>query len=207
LSAFSPDHPAVPLASAGALLVLLVATLTASGIIRRRYQTVGTVVYARRPWVFVLFALMAVITVAVPAFIRFDRDSIYFLLLPLLLGATGSGEFLPTALRAWAAEQDGLTSQVLGWRKTFLWRDIDWAFVHERRTDVREVGIKLLQMKDRFLYVEAGPSRRMKVPISTWLAGDATPLLRAIERRATNAYFGADKRLEVERQRTHGAEV
>jgi hypothetical protein len=189
------------------LLVLLVATLTASGIIRRRYQTVGTVVYARRPWVFVLFALMAVITVAVPAFIRFDRDSIYFLLLPLLLGATGSGEFLPTALRAWAAEQDGLTSQVLGWRKTFLWRDIDWAFVHERRTDVREVGIKLLQMKDRFLYVEAGPSRRMKVPISTWLAGDATPLLRAIERRATNAYFGADKRLEVERQRTHGAEV
>jgi len=63
------------------------------------------------------------------------------------------------------------------------------------------MGIKLLQTKDRFLYVEAGPSRRMKIPISTWLGGDATPLMRAIEQRATNAYFGGEKQLEVERHR------
>jgi hypothetical protein len=171
--------------------------LSASAIIRRRYQTVGTVVYARRPWIFVLFAVVLTIAAGLPAFIRFDRDSIAFLLLPLLFGALGSAQFVPTALRVWAAEQDGLTSQSLGWRKTFPWREIDWAFVHERRMDIKEMGIKLFQTKDRFLYVEAGAGRRMKIPIS----GDATPLMRAIEQRATNAYFGAEKQLDVERQR------
>jgi hypothetical protein len=181
--------------------VVLIAVLTAWGIIGRRYQTVGTVVYLRRPWVFVFFALILIVTVALPAFVRFDRDSIAFILLPLLIGAGGAGEFLPTALRVWAAEQEGLTSQTLRWRATFVWPEIDWAYVHERRTNVREMGIKLLQTKDRFLYVEAGPSRRMKIPISTWLGGDATPLMRAIEQRATNAYFGGEKQLEVERHR------
>lgn len=204
LNAFTPDSPAVPLVAAGALLAVVLLILAWSAVIRRRYQTIGTVIYARRPWIFILFSLMLVISVGLPAFIRFDADSIYFLLLPLLFGAGGSGQFVPTALRVWAAEQDGLTSQTMGWRKTFLWREIDWAFVHERRTDVRELGIKLLQTKDRFLYVEAGPNRRMKIPISTWLGGDATPLMRAIEQRATNAYFGADKQLEVERQRRSG---
>jgi hypothetical protein len=204
LSAFTPDSPAVSLVAAAVLLAVVLLILAWSAVIRRRYQTIGTVIYARRSWMFILFALMLVISVALPAFIRFDADTIYFLLLLLLFGAGGSGQFVPTALRAWAAEQDGLTSQTLGWRKTFLWHEIDWAFVHERHTDVRELGIKLLQTKDRFLRVEAGPNRRMKIPISTWLGGDATPLMRAIEQRATNAYFGADKQLEVERQRRLG---
>jgi hypothetical protein len=183
---------------------MIVLIVIASAVIRRRYQTVGPVLYARRPVVFLICAAGLVVVVAVPAFIRFDRDSISFLLLPLLFAGLGSIQFGPTALRVWAAEQDGLTSQVLGWRKTFPWREIDWAFVHERRTGQTWNEIKLLETKDRFLYVEAGPHRRMKIPISTWFGGDAAPLMRAIEQRATNAYFGADKQLEVERHRRRG---
>lgn len=204
LNAFTPDHPAVPLAAAAAVVALVLLILAASAIIRRRHQAIGTVVYARRPWIFVLCAPVLVIALALPAFIRFDRDSIAFFLLPLLFGAGGFIQFAPTALRMWAAEQDGLTTQVIAWRRTFPWDTIDWAFVQERRTDHSWNEIKLLESKDRFLYVEAGPGRRMKIPTSTWLGGDAKPLMRAIEQRARNAYFGAEKQLEVERHRRRG---
>jgi hypothetical protein len=204
LNAFTPDHPAVPLAAAAAVAVVVLLILSVSLILRRRYDVVGTVVYARRPWMFVLCAPVLVIAVALPAFIRFDLDSISFLLLALLFGGGGFVQFAPTALRIWAAEPEGLTSQVLAWRRTFPWQTIDWAFVKTRRTDHTFNEIKLLESKDRFLYVEAGPSRRMKIPISTWLAGDATPLMRAIQERATNAYFGVEKQLEVERHRKRG---
>jgi hypothetical protein len=146
-------------------IVLLI--LAVSLILRRRYEAIGTVVYARRPWMFVLSAPILVIAVALPAFIRFDRDSISFFLLPLLFGAGGFVQFAPTALRIWAADQDGLTSQLIAWRRTLPWDTIDWAFVKERRTDHTAYEIKLLESKDRFLYVEAGPKRRMKIPIST----------------------------------------
>lgn len=204
LRAFTPDHPAVPLAAAAGVVALVLLIMAASALIRRRYHRVGTVVYARRPWMFVLSAPVLVIAVAIPAFIRFDRDSIAFLLLLLLFGAGGFVQFAPTALRIWAADGDGLTSQVLAWRRTFPWDTIDWAFVQERRTDHSWSEIKLLESKDRFLYVEAGPRRRMKIPTSTWLGGDAKPLMRAIEQRAGNAYFGAEKQLEVERHRRRG---
>jgi hypothetical protein len=204
LSAFTPDHPVVPLAAAAVVVVVVLVILGVSLTLRRRYDVVGTVAYARRPWMFVLCAPILVIAVALPAFIRFDLDSISFLLLALLFGGGGVIQFAPTALRVWAAEQDALTSQTLGWRKTFPWSEIDWAFVRERRTDHTFSEIKLLESKDRFLYVQAGPRRRMKIPINTWLGGDATPLMHAIQERATNAFFGADKRPEVERNRTHG---
>lgn len=178
--------------------------LAVSLMLRRRYDAVGTVVYARRPWMLVLCAPLFAVTMALPAFIRFDRDSISFFLLPLLFGGGGFVQFAPTALRIWAAEPDGLTSQVIGWRRTFPWHEIDWAFVKVRRTDHTFSEIKLLESKDRFLYVEAGPRSRMKIPISTWLGGDATPLMRAIQERATNAFFGVEKRPEVERSRKHG---
>lgn len=203
-TALTPDYSAVPLLAAGAVFVAGALILIASAIIRRRYQRVGTVLYARRPVIFVICAAALVVVVALPAFISFDRDSIAFLLLPLLFAGGGSAQFAPTALRVWAAEQDGLTSQTLWWRKTLPWGEIDWAFVHERRTDQTWNEIKLLESKERFLSVEAGAKRRMKIPISTWLGGDATPLMRAIEQRATNAYFGADKQLEVERHRRRG---
>jgi hypothetical protein len=204
LNAFTPDHPAVPLAAAAAVVVVTLLILAVSLILRRRYAAVGTVVYARRPWVFVLCAPVFVAAVALPAFIRFDLDSISFLLLALLFGGGGFVQFAPTALRIWAAEPDGLTTQVIAWRRTFPWRTIDWAFVKTRRTDQTFNEIKLLESKDRFLYLEAPPRRRMEIPISTWLGGDATPLMRAIQERATNAFFGVEKQLEVERNRTHG---
>lgn len=204
LSAFTPDHPNVPLIAAACVVALVLVILAASAVIRRRYQAIGTVLYARRPWMFVLSAPILVIAAALPAFIRFDRDNISFLLLLLLFGAGGFVQFAPTALRIWAAEQDGLTSQVIAWRRTLPWDAIDRAFVKERRTDHSWNEIKLLESKDRFLYVEAGPRRRMKIPISTWLGGDAKPLMRAIEQRAGNAFFGADKQLEVERHRRRG---
>lgn len=184
------------------MLVLLI--LAVSLILRRRYDAVGTVVYARRPVMFLICAPLLVIAASLPAFVRFDIDNISFLLLLLLFGAGGFVQFAPTAVRIWAAEPDCLTSQVLAWRRTFRWDTIDWAFFRERRTDQAFNEIKLLETKERFLYVEAGPKRRMKIPISTWLAGDATPLMRAIQDRAVNAYFGADKQQEVERQRRRG---
>jgi hypothetical protein len=201
MSAFSPDHPAIPLIAAGALVVVVHLILTASAIIRRRYRTVGTVLYARRPIVFLICAGALEVVVALPAFVRFDGDTIWVLAPFAFLAAGGFLQFVPTALRVWAAEHDGLTSQVLVWRRTLPWDAIDWAFIRERRTEQTWNELKLLESKDRFLYVEAGPKRRMKIPISTWLAGDATPLMRAIEARATNAYFGAEKRVDVERQR------
>jgi hypothetical protein len=204
LNAFTPDHPAVPLAAAAAVVVVTLVILAVSLILRRRYDAVGTVVYARRPLVFVLCAPVFVVAVALPAFIRFDLDSISFLLLALLFGGGGFVQFAPTALRIWAAEPEGLTSQVIAWRRTFPWQTIDWAFVKTRRTGHTFNEIKLLESKDRFLLVEAGPSRRMKIPISTWLGGDATPLMRAIQERAANAFFGVEKQLEVERHRKRG---
>jgi len=204
LSAFTPDHPAVPLAAAAAVVVVVLLILAVSLILRRRYDAVGSVVYARRPLVFILCAPFFVIAVALPAFIRFNLDSISFLLLALLFGGGGFVQFAPTALRIWAAEPEGLTTQVIAWRRTLPWYTIDWAFVKERRTDQTFNEIKLLETKERFLMVEAGPERRMKIPISTWLGGGATPLMRAIQERAVNAYFGADKRREVERHRRQG---
>ena len=182
-------------------LLILVVSLT----LRRRYDAVGTVVFARRPWAYVMCAPVFVAAVALPAFIRFDVDSVSFLLLALLFGGGGFIQFAPTALRIWAAEPDGLTHQVLAWRRTLPWDTIDWAFFRERRTDQSWNEIKLLETKERFLYVEAGGrKRRMKIPTSTWLAGDATPLMRAIQERAVNAYFGADKEREVQRNRRRG---
>ncbi len=204
LNAFTPDHPAVPLALAAAAGVLSLVILAVSLILRRKYEVMRTVVYARRPLVFALCAPVFVAAVALPAFIRFDRDSISFLGLALLFGGGGFLQFAPTALRIWAAEPDGLTSQVIAWRRTFPWEAIDWAFVKTRRTDHTVNEIKLLESKERFLYVEAPPRRRMKIPVSTWLGGDATPLLRAIQERATNAHFGMEKQLEVERHRRRG---
>lgn len=193
-----------PLAATAAVVVLVLAILAVSLILRRRYEALGTVVYARRPWMFVICSPLFVIALSLPAFVRFDIDSISFLLLLLLFGAGGFVQFAPTALRIWAAEPDGLTSQLLAWRRTFPWDTIDWAFFRERRTDQTFNEIKLLETRERFLHVEAGPNRRMTIPISTWLAGDATPLIRAIQERAVNAYFGADKQPEVERQRRRG---
>ena len=204
LIAFTPDHPTIPLITAAGALVAALLILVASGIIRRPYERVGTVIYARHTVVFVICAAALVVVVALPAFVRFDHDSIAFLLLGLLFAGGGSAQFAPTALRVWAAEQDGFTSQTLWRSKTFLWSEIDWAYVHERRTDQTWNEIKLLETRERFLSVEAGPKRRMKIPISTWLGGDATPLMRAIGQRASNAYFGADKQLEVERHRRRG---
>lgn len=184
------------------MLVALI--LAVSSILRRRYDAVGTVVYARRPVVFLICAAALVVVVALPAFIRFNGDTIWVLAPFAFLAAGGFIQFAATALRIWAADQDGLTSQVIAWRRTLPWDTIDWAFVQERQTDQTWNEVKLLETKDRFLLVEAGPKRRMRIPLSTWLGGDPTPLMRAIQERATNSYFGADKQLEVQRHRRRG---
>lgn len=202
LSAFTPDDPAVPLSVAAILVALILLILAWSAVIRRQHERIGAVVYARRPWMLVISGLAIAILVALPAFIRFNADTIWVLAAPLCLAALFFVSFLPTALRVWVAELDGLTSQTLAWRTTLAWKEIDWAYIYEKRTDIQELGvIKIAQTRERFLYVEAGPNRRMKIPISTWLAGDATPLVRAVEQRAAGAYFGADKQLDVERHR------
>ena len=194
----------MPLAVAAAIVVLVLLILAVSAIIRRRYDAVGTVVFARRPIVFLICAAVLVVVVALPAVARFNDDTIWVLAPFAFLAAGGFVQFAATALRIWVAEQDGLTSQLIAWRRTLPWDAIDWAFVQERRTGQTWNEITLLATSDRFLLFEAGPKRRMKIPLSTWLGGDATPLMRAIQDRAGNAYFGADKQREVQRQRRRG---
>lgn len=201
--AFIGTIPLVPaLAFGGFFLALTIVLLTWRGLALRAYRGNDVVRLSRGPWLVILSLVLieAVCTLdLLAAPIGGDR---VWLFLGYYLFIILYAVFLPSALLFWVADNTSLSAQLLGRKKTFLWPEIDWLYMQRNETTYKQGIIPIARFRDEQLIAEAGPQRRMEVLVRTPLAGgQASPMLQAIQSRATNALAGIDKLPAVQARR------
>jgi hypothetical protein len=161
----------------------------------RAYRRPDNAILARPPWILLSMAVLLLGTAAVLYAFPVTRDNFIFFVLPIFLFGIFYGGYLPTTLLFWVTTPDALTRQVLSFKKTLLWRDIDWVYGKRKRmTQQAFNAIPVARWTEETLFVEAGPKRRIVVVLRAPLVrSDATPLLEAIRTRAGGALFGFDQ--------------
>ena len=190
--------PALPVFAVGALmLVVTAALLLVNRAARMAYTAPDTIVFARGPSKMIGGAVVVAACAFAAPFVGFDGENVAIWLLFLLafFAFIWWCQYLGPALVFYVADSVGLTRQWLAVKKTLAWHEIDWVYGAIKRTDYKAYGVvKYAQSTEQTIMVEAGPKRKIKILLKTWLVGgNPEVLLGAIEQRATNAQFGFDK--------------
>jgi hypothetical protein len=195
--------PVPPLAFGALFLALIIVLLVWHRLALRAYQGAGVVVFSRGPWpviigLILIEAVCALDVLLAPA----GGDRIWLFLGYFLFGILCLA-YLPSALLFWVADDVELTSQMLSFKRSLPWREIDWLYLESNETRHKEaMVITVAKWKDEQLIVEAGPGKSMQVLVRTPLAGGApSPLLQAIRARAINALVGLDQLPVVQARR------
>jgi hypothetical protein len=188
-------------------LALAVALVTA-GLLgwnvsaRRAYAASKAVIFARSPWPLVLPAVVLVACTLVAAFIAIPPDDVALVFLPAFFAAIFYVAGVVGSLTLYVADSTGLTWQLLSIRLTMAWQTIDWIYSEQRAAIYNLYGIRLGPAQEQALVVEAGPRRRIRIPLQVPVIG-ARPdaLVDSIRRHATAAVVGFDQRRIVEQRR------
>ncbi|HEX6123282.1 MAG TPA: hypothetical protein VFY89_08975, partial [Ktedonobacterales bacterium] len=184
-----------PLAlGAGVVVVTLVLLLWHQVALRAARRAASAVVFSRAPWVLLALTLLLAGASVGLSFVPLSSGSSGLYFLVYCLGLLGYGAYLSTTLLFWIADARGLTRQVLAFTATLPWEQIDWVYPARAKNSQSAYGIPLARWTEETLIVEAGPSRKLVLPLRAPLVGgDARSLLEAIHRRATYAAFGFDQ--------------
>jgi hypothetical protein len=196
--------PAPPI-SLGIGIVLLTAILLVwNAVMRSNYRAPGTAILSRPPWVLLIAMLWLVAVSLVMVFVPFRQsDAVGWFFLVLFFGLLVYGAYVPTTLLFWVADGEGLTRQVLSFRKTLPWATIDWIYDARKHMTQEAFFLPVVQWSEETLIVEAGARRKITVVLRAPLVGsNARPLLEAIRQRAVNAEVGFDRFPAVTARRT-----
>src|SRR5260221_9177252 len=158
----------------------------------RASRAPGTVLLARSPWVMLLAAIFLLGVAGAMYVIPLNHDSFWWYFLVIFLGVMIYGAYLPTALPFWVATPEGLTRQVLSFKKTLPWGQIDW--VYAKRKQVSQSALEVIPVArwtEETVFVEAGAKRTNVVVVRAPRVGaNAGPLLAASQRSATHPPSG-----------------
>jgi hypothetical protein len=193
----------IPSLVLGALLLALTVVLLAwHRLALRAHHGNGVVVFSRGPWPVIISLVLLEAVCALDVLLSPGDDGRIWLFLAYFLFGIGYLAFLPSMLLFWVADDAGLTSQVLAFKRALPWRDIDWLYLESNETTQKQYFITVARWKDEQLIVEAGPHRSMQVLVRSPLSGGApSPLLQAIRARATHAAVGIDQLPAVQARR------
>jgi hypothetical protein len=209
LATFSLQSALVPFAVGIIVLVLTGVLLAWDTAARAAYTAPETVMFRRSPAKLVGGAVVLAICAFAAPLVGIDSNNGLFL--ALLFVAFFSlfwyGQFFVPSLAFYVADANGLTRQILGFKRTLPWYAIDWVYPARKTTSYRAYGVvKVGQSTQDNIVVETGSRRSIKVVVKAWLVGgDPEPLLSAIQQRATSAEFGFDKSPLVIQRRSAGA--
>ena len=191
-----------PLAFGAFFLVLTVVLLVWHRVALSAYCGNGVVVFSRGPWPVIVGLILIEAVCALDLLVAPTGGDRVWLFLGYFLFGIDYLAFLPSALLFWVADNAVLTSQMLAFKRSLPWREIDWLYVESNETAYKKGFVPIARWKDEQLDVEAGARRSMQVLIRTPLAGgQASPLLQAIRTRATNALVGLDQLPAVQARR------
>ncbi len=195
--------PLVPALVFGAFFLLLtVALLVWHQLAVRAYRGNGVVVFARGPWPVIIALIVIEALCAVDILLAPGDDIRIWLFLGYFLLGICYVAFLPSALLFWVADNARLTSQVLAFKRSLPWQEIDLLYLESNETTQKQYFITVARWKDEQLIVEAGPRRSMQVLVRSPLSGGApSPLLQAIRARAKYAAVGIDQLPAVQARR------
>ncbi len=190
-----------PLAFGAFFLVLTIVLLAWHQLALHAYQG-NEVVFSRGPWPVIVGLILIEAVCALDLLVAPAGGDRIWLFLGYFLFGIDYLAFLPSALLFWVANSAALTSQILAFKRSLPWREIDWLYLESNETTYKKGFVPLARWKDEQLIAEAGPQRSMQVLIRTPLAGgQASPLLQAIRTRATNALVGLDQLPAVQARR------
>ncbi|HKW24042.1 MAG TPA: hypothetical protein VJO13_21885, partial [Ktedonobacterales bacterium] len=195
--------PLVPPMIFGAFfLALTLALLLWHQLAVRAYRGNGVVIFARGPWPVIVALLLIEAICALDVLLAPGNDIRIWLFLGYFLLGIGYLAFLPSALLFWVADNSRLISQVLAFKRSLPWQEIDLMYLESNETTQKQYFITVAKWKDEQLIVEAGPRRSMQVLVRSPLAGGAPSLLlQAIHARATHAAIGIDQLPAVQARR------
>lgn len=180
-----------------ALPLLTVLLLAGSAAARAGHQGPEVVLFTRSWRKPLALSVVFLLLLGASPFVGVDSNNAAFVWLLLLafFALLFWLQFTIQALVFWVADLSGLSRQVLAFKTTLPWHEIDWVYPQRKRTNYQALGVvKVAQTTEDAIIVEAGPRRRITLALKAWLmGGDAQPLVHAIEERATNAQFGFDK--------------
>lgn len=175
-------------------LALTIILLVWHRLALRAYHGNGVVIFSRGPWPVIAGLILIEAVCALDVLVAPTSDGRIWLFLGYFLFGMIYLAFLPGALLFWVADNTQLTSQVLGYKRSLPWGDIDWLYIESNETTAKQYHITVARWKDEQLIVEAGPKRSMQVLVRSPLSGGApSPLLQAIRARATHALSGIDQ--------------
>jgi len=161
----------------------------------RASRAPGNVLLARPPWVVPVAAIFLLAVAGAMYIIPLNHDSFWFYFLAIFFGVLIFGAYVPTTLLFWIATPEGLTRQVLSFKKTLPWGQVDW--VYAKRKQVSQSALEVIPVArwtEETVFVEAGAKRKIVVVMRAPLVrANAGPLLDAIQQRATHAIFGFDQ--------------
>ena len=209
LATVSAQTALVPFAVGIVVLVLTGVLLAWDAAARGAYAAPETVMFRRSPTKLVGGAVVLAICAFAAPFVGIDSNNGLFLALLFLafFALIWYGQFFAPSLTFYVADANGLTRQILGVKKTLPWYAIDWVYPARKTTSYRAYGVvKVGQSAQDNIVAEAGPRRSIKIVVKAWLiGGNPSPLLSAIQQRATSAEFGFDKSPLVIQRRRGGA--
>ena len=195
--------PLVPALVFGAFFLLLtIVLLVWHQLAVRAYRGNGVVVFARGPWPVIIALILIEGICALDILLTPGEDIRIWIFLGYFLLGIGYLSFLPGALLFWVADNSRLISQVLAFKRSLPWQEIDWLYLESNETTQKQYFITVARWKDEQLIVEAGPRRSMQVLVRSPLSGGApSPLLQAIRARAKYAAVGIDQLPAVQARR------
>lgn len=208
LATFSLQTALIPFVIGIVVLVLAVALVAWNASARGACSGPETVIFSRSPAKLLGGGVVFAVAVFAIPFVGIDSNNGIFLALffVALFALVWCGQFLLPTLMFYVADHEGLSRQILGFKKTLPWHTIDWVYASRKTTSYRAYGIvKMGQSTQESVVAEAGARRQIKIVVKAWLvAGDAKPLLAAVQQRATSAQFGFDKQPFVYQRRGAG---
>src|SRR6185312_16990674 len=164
--------PLVPALVFGAFFLLLtIVLLVWHQLAVRAYRGNGVVVFARGPWPVIIALILIEALCALDILLAPGDDIRIWLFLGSFLFGICYLSFLPSALLFWVADNSRLISQVLAFKRSLPWQEIDWLYLESNETTQKQYFITVARWKDEQLIVEAGPRRSMQVLVRSPLSG------------------------------------
>lgn len=196
--------PALPLA-VGLGVALLTEMLLIWREVAVRSVREPAIAYARPPWLQSGLALLALAATALAQASNADAPERFAL---PFLGLLAWAAYIPATVSIWIADAEGLRRRRLMFSKMLPWSAIDWVYPSRQRARAGVTVQPITAWVGQTLLVEAGPRRRIVVPLGEPVVdGQARALLAAIVERATGAELGLDRLPQVHERRTAGGDA
>ncbi|HEX9069668.1 MAG TPA: hypothetical protein VF807_12930 [Ktedonobacterales bacterium] len=174
-----------------AIITLMLIFLAWTTLARSAFRAPGNLILSRSPIGMLICGLIAAGACVAIAVTDGDPNLLTWFIIvgffALLFGASFTAKYL----LFWVADPQGLTQQILPFKKSLLWQSIDWIYPTRKTTTTRVYFVKVGKIVEEGYMVEAGPRKRIKIILAkSRQESTQDALLRLIQRQATNAIQG-----------------